>query len=725
VLKQILPDIEQLLDHDIPDAPILDGEAGQQRLLDSITAAFLAYEKPIVLFLEDLQWSDESLDVVNAIMKHLNNEPVMIVGTFRSDERPSLPEKLDGMTLITLDRLNDAQIADLSVSILGEGGRDQAIIDLLNRETEGNVFFLVEVIRALADHAGQLSNIQTMTLPTRVFAQGIHQVVERRLSNVTLTAQKLLQVAAVAGRQLDLEVLKHIAPDFDIDNWLIECSNAAVLSGIDGQWQFSHEKLREGIITSLPLDTLKQKHHQIADSLIDVYSELHDEYASIISDHYEQAKAVDKAVKWHIIAGKHAQATFAPTIGIEHYRKALEYWLSHEDDPLAIDNLIMIYRELGVMLIWQAEFDEALDLYDKLRTLAESSKNKIALVTAYHGLAKTNFRLGHPKRALEDGEQGQMLAQEEGLFDSMAQLLLLQGMCHYTLGDLQIGRKLATEALEVSEKNKNEFGLAQSLNVRGVIDMNLGIFDEATDDFDRALVIFEKLGTRPSAMSAVNNLGLISIFRGDYDKAVERYQDAILRAQESGEIHLEMEFTSNMGEALMRTGKFDEAIQRLDWVIQQADRRGFAQVSETYRFLAEAHLGTNQLDDALKAAESSLTAGYDIDYQEFIAGALNVLGQVLAVVDKNSLIQPNEGKPIEYVASKCFKDADAMFIQLGMEGERARNLRTWAQYEIDAGDKDFGLMMWQEARRLFVQQGADAEVARMDEVTRESKHQKD
>lgn len=716
VLKQILPDIEQLLGRDILDAPPLEGKAGQRRLIDTITYMFLKYEHPIVLILEDVQWSDESLDVVKAMIEHLQNEPVMMIGTFRSDERPSLPDEVEGMETIILGRLDDNQIADLSASILGEAGRDKAIIDLLNRETEGNVFFLVEVVRALAEHAGRLSNIRTMTLPAEIFAKGIVEVIERRLAQVPASARDLLQTAAIAGRQLDLEVLKHLAANTDLDNWLMNCANAAVIEGIDGQWRFSHEKLREGITTSIPETAFQQKHHRIADSLIHVYTDLHDEYATLISDHYDQAQAVDEAAKWHLVAAKHAKDTFASVTGVEHSRKALTYWLNHRDEPSATETLITIYRELGLMLFWQAEFDEATEIYSELLTLAEEVQNREHQVRACWGLAWVNVRSGNPKDSFDYAEKGRVLAQDEQLLNLVSELLVIQGMCQYSLGDLQAGRKLVTQALEISESHQHDFELAQALNVRGILDMNLGIFDEAEDDFIRALAIFEQLGTRPSAMSVVNNLGLIAIFRGEYQKAVERYQDAIRRAQEVGENHNEMEFTSNLGEALIRVEEFDEAIKKLEWVVHQSERRGFDQISETFRFLAEAYLGLNQFDKALESAENALKAGYDVDYQEFIAGALNVLGQVLAISGVSSVIQRDQSEPVEYTASKCFKDADAMYIQLGMAGERARNLRSWAQYEIDANNKDFGLKMWQEARELFVQQGADAEVKRMDSV---------
>jgi len=715
VLKQVVPNIDQLLGRDIPTAPKLDGQVGQQRLIDTIGEMFLQYDKPIVLFLEDLQWAGESLEVVRELITQLENDPVLLIGTFRSDERPTLPDEISDMNLMILDRLDNADIADLSVSILGEAGRDREIIDLLNRETEGNVFFLVEVIRALAEQAGQLANIQTMTLPVQVFAQGISRVVERRLSQVPADAKQLLETAAVAGRQLDLTLLKTLANTIDLDTWLTNCVNAAVLEGIDGQWRFSHEKLREGIIGTLPEATLKTKHEQVARTLIDVYPDLHDEYAAVISDHYDHAGQTETAVQWHMTAGAHARTTFATATGVHHYRRALSYWREQPDSDTKAQKLLTIYRELGIMLIWQAEFEDASEMFMQLLELAISANKQEIQARGYWGLAVSHFRTGNPTQAFKEAETGEALADAFDLYELASELLAIQGMCQYAMGDLQAGREFATQALAMSERNNHEYATAQSLNLRGVLDMNLGIFDEAEADFRRALAIFESLGVRPSSMSVVNNLGLIAIFRGEYETAVTRYRDAIRRAQEAGQIHLEMEFTSNLGEALVRLGEYDTAIEKLQWVVAQADRRGFAQISETYRFLAEAYLGANQIEQAVASAENALMAGYDVDYQEFIAGALNVLGQVLAVNNARSkVIHKNRTRTL--TVSKCFKDADKMFNEMGMSGERARNLRAWAQYEIKNGDREQGLQMWGEARQLFETQGATAEVERMDAI---------
>src|SRR5258708_37742964 len=95
--------------------------------------------------------------------------------------------------------------------MLGNIGRKTELITLLQRETEGNVFFLVEVMRALAEGAGELGNIATTKLPEQISAGGVKQIVQRRLSRVAGADRPVLQAAAVAGLRLELNVLRRVA----------------------------------------------------------------------------------------------------------------------------------------------------------------------------------------------------------------------------------------------------------------------------------------------------------------------------------------------------------------------------------------------------------------------------------------------------------------------------------------------------------------------------------
>ena len=186
ILKPLIPDLSRLLERDILEGPALDPQAARERLLYTIESVFRRTETPCVVILEDLHWIDaDNLEIVQRQARLVPQQSLLILATYRQDERPGLPDQLPSAQRMPLERLSQEHIADLSASMLGdEIGRQPQMIDLLQRETEGNIFFIVEVMRALAATTGDLRSIGQNTLPQSVFAHGVRAVLLQRLTRI-------------------------------------------------------------------------------------------------------------------------------------------------------------------------------------------------------------------------------------------------------------------------------------------------------------------------------------------------------------------------------------------------------------------------------------------------------------------------------------------------------------------------------------------------------------
>lgn len=176
VLQALIPDIERLLGRTAPPAPELDSAAARQRLISTITSLFSSQSQCILLILEDLQWAEAGLEILQQLTRLVPRLPLLIIGSYRNDEKASLVEQLPLMQELPLQRLSPNEMAELSTSMLGEVGENPEVLALLQRETEGNAFFLVEVVRALAEEAGRLSAIGQMRLPQQLFPRGFKRL---------------------------------------------------------------------------------------------------------------------------------------------------------------------------------------------------------------------------------------------------------------------------------------------------------------------------------------------------------------------------------------------------------------------------------------------------------------------------------------------------------------------------------------------------------------------
>lgn len=347
VLKSLVDDIETLLERPIAEPPPLDPKLSQMRFMRVVIDLFRALKQPTVVILEDLQWAtDENLELLKRLIPLTTSLPLLLIANFRDDERPELCDVLSGMQFLKLHRLDESSVGELSTSILGDTGQLPQIVDWLYQETEGNVFFLIEMVRELAARVGELDLINPQHLPAKLMPDGIHSIIQRRLNRVPPDAQPLLQLAALAGRGIDIELLSAFATD--LPRWLEVCNLSGVLDVEQDRWRFAHDKLREGIIAQIHPAELPAMHHKLAVTLEQVHPG-DPAYIPAIARHYQRAGIRDKATTFLAQAGDLARASFANHEAISFYRAALDELAPGmvDEDPNSHTILITVLENLG------------------------------------------------------------------------------------------------------------------------------------------------------------------------------------------------------------------------------------------------------------------------------------------------------------------------------------------------------------------------------------------
>jgi tetratricopeptide (TPR) repeat protein len=302
----------------------LEPQASQARLLQTVEGVFRRLGRPALLVLEDLQWAgSESLALLVRLTRYAGELPLLILGSYRHDERPELPEQLRQMRRMILEPLPPAGVEALVVSMVGAAGAQMTLINQLTQETEGNTFFLVEVVRALAEQAGGLESIGYVTLPEHLFSGGIGPIVQRRLAQAPDEARPLLNLAATAGGLLSLELLQTLAPEVNLPFWLEACANAAVLAVVDGVWRFAHDRLREGVLAGLTGEERRLLHAQVAAGYERLYPAAARPY-TVLAYHWAEAGNGEREGYYAGLAGEQAVRSGAYREGIQLLQRALE-----------------------------------------------------------------------------------------------------------------------------------------------------------------------------------------------------------------------------------------------------------------------------------------------------------------------------------------------------------------------------------------------------------------
>ncbi|MEM7533863.1 MAG: AAA family ATPase [Chloroflexota bacterium] len=453
ILKEVVPELERILNRSLPDAPSLQGNARQQRLIFTMIQLLQRQTHPTLLLLEDLHWTQEGLDILKQLTPQIETLPLLIIGSFRSDERPHLPDEFAaGVHQITLARFGDTHIGQLAKAMLGDVAQQPAIVDQLQTETEGNVFFLVEILRAWAEEMGGLLTLgemvqdvgQDIRLPEHVFTGGIEQIIRRRLAKVPASSQALLKLAAIAGRALDLDVLSYLQQHTltaqnlpDLQTWLLACSEAMVLDVQENQWQFAHDKLREFILQTLTPDEKRHGHQQVALAL-----ELHypnqPSLAYVLAEHWHNAGDVSKEVAYTIVAGEQLNWSGAHAESVRMTQRLL-------DDPeitLPDTDRLGLLEQLGKGYIGLHLYTEAIDCtkagLSLARQQAERQGNQQTVIGYLNDLANaTVLQLQYEhnqadKAAFDDAdsylEESRFLAEQLGEHKLLADAIAIQSV---------------------------------------------------------------------------------------------------------------------------------------------------------------------------------------------------------------------------------------------------------------------------------------------------------
>ncbi len=560
VLQALIPDIGRLLQREVVPAPKLDAAAARQRLISTITSLFNNQNQWILLILEDLHWADAGLEILQQLTRLAPTLPLLIIGSYRNDEQVSLPEALPLMKALPLNRLSPDEIASLSTSMLGDVGKNQDVLALLQRETEGNAFFLVEVVRALAEEAGRLSAIGHSSLPQQLFPQGIQTIVQRRLARVPDAAMPLLVGTAVAGRQLDLNLLPKLADTtktrMPVETWLATCAEAAVLELFNGNWRFAHDKLRAGILETIHPNRQTGWHQTIAQHVENIYPKQPEKAASL-TYHWQQAGNDEKVRHYARLAGEYAQQQFLNQTALNYYDQALT--LTPSDDLLSQFDLHLA-REQIFHLLGQREKQQAVlaTLGNLAAKLAESQNEDKRAAVALR-LANYAEATGDYASAVAAAEQARQVAQEnKDTYDEAASYLAI-GRALLRQGKYEETQNHYETCLQTAHTHHFTKLEADSLRALGVLAYDTGQLETALSFYEQCLPLYEKLNNKQGESTVYNNISLVAFAKGNIEQSLVSLEKARQIDEEIGDREGRARILLNLSSLYLDLGAFELA----------------------------------------------------------------------------------------------------------------------------------------------------------------------
>lgn len=580
VLRDLVPDIGDLLGRSIPSPVVIEAGASQARLLGVISSLLRRISDPLMLIVEDAHWaSSETFALLRQVSQLAPELRLLLLGAYRDDERADLPGLLPDLRLIQLRRLAPDDIARLSAAMLGDSGRQPAVVDLLLRESEGNVFFLVEVVRALAEEAGQLEMIGSMALPDHVFAGGMQRLVARRLVRVPGYWRGLLEVAAAVGRQIDLTLMRAVSPDASFDAWLADCAAAAVLEVHDGVWRFTHEKLRDGILMTVPQAARRALHLRVTWALRRIYG---DERAAALAYHYDMAGETDEAAYYAGLAG-HAM------LEASAYQEALVYLerglalLGKPANDRDRRRIVLLKLRTGYAYWGVSQYDRAESLFHESLALAQELGSRLDMAEAMQGLGDVARRRGRYHEARTHFEACLALCREDGGQAAVAQALARVAVILRIEGDYTESRRYYLESLDIYAALGQTERMATIQSGLGLIASDMGDYDLAREYLLASLAVARRVNNPIGTALMLTGLAWIDYLSGRYTDALERSLESLAMCRAVSDRWMIANNLGNLGKIALRLD--DQAAARRYFVEALATSSAIGAVPLTLEIL--------------------------------------------------------------------------------------------------------------------------------------------
>jgi DNA-binding CsgD family transcriptional regulator len=518
----------------------------------------LGEHRPTVLVLEDMHWADAStLALIAFLGRNLRDARVVLVLTYRVDElhrrhplRPLLTglERDPNLERIRLTGLSRPELVEL---LSGIGEASAAVDELLSR-TEGNPFYVEELIAA-GPSDGMLPDTLAEVMLTRV----------SRLSEPT---QNVLHRAAVLGNEVDERLLAAVTestPD-QVTSALREAISEQLLVIGSGGCRFRHALIREVLYDDLLPGERERVHVAAANAVEDPeLADRLDEHArwAMLAYHWHAAKESERAFAASVRAGVEAEKVRALADAAAHYERALQLWDKSPDPvPAAGMSRADLFERAAVALHFSSHSLRAL-------TLAKAALEAVEPDATPEQRALKLLRLGRMywigyqgQAAFETTEQAVTLLTDRPASREQAYTLAALGQCLMLSGRSRSAEPLLNRAIEVATEVGAGDVAGDALCSLGPALADLGRIDEAIAAMHRAMELSWQHAGTADVCRCYTNLAHVLLLAGHYDEQERVAVEGMAYSVRSGHLrHFGESITGNRVSALFASGRWQEA----------------------------------------------------------------------------------------------------------------------------------------------------------------------
>ncbi len=459
-LVKLAPEIESKLGPVEPNPPLPANEE-RLRLFDSVTRFLhdLTDGRGLLLFIDDLHWADQgTLALLHYLLRNLRTDRLLVLAAYREVELDRTHPLASALvewnrerlaTRVSLGRLTREDTEALLSALLEDESVPSEFSSAIYTETEGNPFFVEEVVKALIEQ-GQLYRVENhwacRSITDLAIPQSVKEAIGRRLNRIDERYVSVLHTAAALGKLFSFSDLVAVS---DVErehllNGLDEASAAHLIRLHSGEvFVFTHDKIREVLYEELNPIRRRLLHQRIGEGLETLYASTLDDHAQDLAYHFIESGDLEKGLRYALRAAEQAQRVFAQDEAVSYYESAAEC-----AEALALtEQQVDIYEAVGDLYYGQGLIQQAVEAYQRGLALATAPERRAKLKT---GIGATYGYIGD-ERGLEFLHAALEELNPETQQNELAVATAMLGRFHHYQGERALAIQFLERARELAE----------------------------------------------------------------------------------------------------------------------------------------------------------------------------------------------------------------------------------------------------------------------------------
>ncbi len=712
-LQDTIPALLALLDAQPEDDPFqrLAPQQRRQRTLNALKRILLreSQVQPLVLLFEDLHWMDsETQALFDGLVESLPTVQLLLLVNYRPEYQHTWGSRAY-YTEVQLDPLPPISADAFLQVLLGDDPSSEPLKQLLIAHTEGNPFFLEESIQTLVETGALVGERGAYrlakTLPTIQVPATVQAVLAARIDRLPFEEKRLLQCAAVIGKQVPFVLLQIIAelPEDGLRRGLIHLQTADFLYETrllpELEYTFKHVLTYAVAYRSLLERHRRAYHAAVGIGLEKLFAGRIDEVLELLAHHFGRSAEDEKAVDYAILAAEKAQHRWANTEALVHFDTALEHLKAMPDtgsNRLRRIDAVLKQAEVKVALGRHAEHIVALE---GIHDVVESAADPWRRATWYYWIGFLHSFIGsRPEVAIAYCSEASAIAEVGGFDEIRAFAEACLAQVYVFAGDLQGAVAVGERALATFEARRNIWWACRTLWQLSTAANALGEWKQSLEYCHRAVEHGQAVDDLRLKVVGWYRTGSTHIQRGDPKTGLQCCEEALALSPIPYDTAM---IKAIRGHGLVKVGEAAAGTAELAEAVAWFDRSHLRYTRSVFALrLAEAHLRQGERLRARAIFEEVLAASREAGYRHREGVAQRLLGESLAVED-----------PV--AASEHLESATRILQEVGARNEVAKALVAQADLCQAAGDEAAARDLFERALALFEALGTLEELSRV------------